>query len=88
MNSRIGDAQRHTKFINEIYEEERARRLAKREEDLALANAELDKIDAEKCELEKDLQSKQDEIVVDERELDRLKMVLQLEEQRKKEANR
>ena len=53
-----------------------------------MAEAELDKIDAEKCELEKDLQSKQDEIVVDERELDRLKMVLQLEEQRKKEANR
>ena len=88
MNSKIGDAQRHTKFINEIYDEERAKRLAKREEDVALAEAELGKIEVEKCDLEKDLQSKQDEIVVDENELERLKMALQLEEQRKKEANR
>ena len=62
--------------------------MAKREEDLALAETELDKIKTEKCELEKDLQSKKEEIVVDDRELERLKMILQLEEQRKKEANR
>ena len=53
-----------------------------------MADTELGKIESEKCELEKDLQSKKEEIIVDDRELERLKMVLQLEEQRKKEANR
>merc|ERR1712106_121330 len=88
LESRIEDTNRHIKFVNDIHGEEYAKRMEKRTEDLAKAEAEIEGIEEEKATLETDLLKKRNEVITDNNQMERLGLEARVEDQKKNEANR
>ena len=74
--------------MNDIHGEEYAKRMEKRTEDLAKAEAEIEGIEEEKATLETDLLKKRNEVITDNNQMERLGLEARVEDQKKNEANR
>ena len=88
MESRVEDTNRHIKFVNDIHDEEYKKRMDKRNDDLAKADAEIEGIEAEKATLETELLKKRNEVITDNSQMERLQLEARVEEQKKNEANK